>query len=206
MVRVVMKQIPRAAVMKSPRLTLAEGTKTQSVAQRRGDLYAFMAAEHAQLDELLRNAAGEGRAIDREAYQLFRERLLRHIRVEERILLPMAERKRGEALSIAARLRLDHGALAALLMLPPVDHAFRAIRAVLDAHNPLEEREGGVYEQCESLAGSEIDELLAQIVATPRVPVSSWVDSPRVLAAAQRVLARAGHDPALLVPNDGDLQ
>jgi hypothetical protein len=47
---------------------------------------------------------------------------------------------------MAPRLRLDHGALAALLMLPPVDHTFRAIRAVLDAHNPLEENEGGVYE------------------------------------------------------------
>lgn len=184
--------------MKAPRLTLAEETQTQSVAPRRGDLYALMAAEHAQLDELLGKAAGESGAFRREAYQRFRERLLRHIRIEERILLPMAERKRGEALSIAARLRLDHGALAALLMLPPVDHAFRAIRAVLDAHNPLEERESGVYEQCESLAGSEIAELLAQIEATPRVPVSSWVDSPKVLAAAQRVLARAGHDPALL--------
>ncbi len=192
--------------MKASRLTLAGETKTSSVAPRRGDLYAFMAAEHAHLDELLRNAAGEGRAIDREAYQRFRERLLRHIRIEERILLPMAERKRGEALPLAARLRLDHGALAALLMLPPVDHAFRAIRAVLDAHNPLEEIEGGVYDLCESLAGSESDELLAEIAATPRVPASSSIDSPKVLAAAQRVLARAGHDPELLGPNDGESQ
>jgi hypothetical protein len=110
----------------------------------------------------------------------------------------MAERKQGAALPLAARLRLDHGALAALLMLPPVGHAFRAIRAVLDAHNPLEEVEGGIYEQCESLAGSEITELLAQIAATPRVPVSSWVDSPTVLAAAKRVLIHAGYDPKLL--------
>lgn len=191
--------------MKAPRLTLAEETKNRPI-PRRGDLYSFMAAEHAQLDELLDDAAGKRGAIDTGAYQRFRERLLRHIRIEERILLPMAERKRGEALSIAARLRLDHGALAALLMLPPVDHAFRAIRAVLDAHNPLEEIESGVYDQCESLAGSEINELVARIAATPRVPVSSWVDSPRALAAAQRVLAHAGHDPALLVPNDGEFQ
>ena len=137
-----------------------------------------------------------------EAYQRFRERLLRHIRIEERILLPMAERKRGAALSLAARLRLDHGALAALLMLPPVDPAFRAIRAVLDAHNPLEEAEHGVYEECESLGGSDITEVLAQIAATPRVPVSSWVDSPKIVAAAQRALVRAGHDPALLELTD----
>jgi hypothetical protein len=83
-------------------------------------------------------------------------------------------------------------------MLPPVVRTFRAIRAVLDVHNPLEEVEGGVYEQCEKLAGSEVDKLLASIAAAPRVPVSSWVDSPKVFAAARRVLARAGHDPALL--------
>jgi len=169
-------------------------------------LHALMAAEHADLDQLLDSAAGRGRAIDKQAYQHFRERLLRHIRIEERILLPMAARKRGQALAIAARLRLDHGALAALLMLPPVGHAYRAIRAVLDGHNPLEETEGGVYEQCERLAGSEINELLAQIAATPPVPVSSWVDSPKVLAAAKRALARAGYDTGLLEPGDGQSQ
>ncbi len=190
--------------MKTP--SQVEDAKPRLIAPRRRDLYALMAAEHTLLNELLGKAAGEAGATDREAYQCFRELLLRHIRIEERILLPMAERKRGEALPLAARLRLDHGALAALLMLPPIDHAFRAIRAVLDAHNPLEEIEGGVYDQCESLAGSEINELLAQIAAMPRVPVSSWVDSAKVLAAARRVLARAGHDPTLLRPNDGEFQ
>jgi hypothetical protein len=192
--------------MKARCSTLPANTKSDSAPPERGDLYALMAAEHAQLDELLRNASEEGGAIGQEAYQCFREQLLRHIRVEERILLPMAARRRGEALSLAARLRLDHGALAALLMLPPVDRALRAIRAVLDAHNPLEERGGGVYEQCESLAGSEISELLAQIAATPRVPVSSWVENPKVFAAARRVLARAGHDPALLGPSEEEFQ
>jgi Hemerythrin HHE cation binding domain len=180
------------------RSTLVEETKPKSAASVRGNLYALMAAEHAQLDDLLEMAAGHDGAVDPQAYQRFREQLLRHIRIEERILLPMAERMRGAALPVAARLRLDHGALAALLMLPPVARTFRAIRAVLDAHNPPEEIQDGVYDQCERLAGSEVDELLAQVAATPRVPVSAWVDSPRVVAAAQRVLARAGHDPALL--------
>jgi hypothetical protein len=190
--------VQRETIMRVPRLTLVEETKTPSTASLRGDLYALMTDEHAQLDVLLAKAAGEDGAVDSEAYQCFRGRLLRHIRIEERILLPMAARKRGEPLTIAGRLRMDHGALAALLMLPPVGHAFRAIRAVLDAHNPLEEMDGGVYEQCGLLAGSEIAELLTQIAATPQVPVSSWVDNPKVVAAAQRVLARAGHDPALL--------
>jgi hypothetical protein len=58
--------------------------------------------------------------------------------IEERLLLPMAERKRGgESLPLAARLRVDHGALAALMTLPPTHGTFRAVNAVLKAHNPL---------------------------------------------------------------------
>ncbi len=173
---------------------MVEETKAGSASP--GSVSNLMAAEHALLEQLLRAAAESGG--NNENYQNFRERLLRHIRIEERILLPMAERKRGEPLPVAARLRLDHGALAALTMLPPGDGTFRAIRAILEAHNPLEEDEGGVYDECERLAGPAIEELLAQIAATSRVPVSSWVDSPRVFAAARRVLARAGYDPGLL--------
>ena len=193
--------------MKASGLAAGEKTKPGSVPARRGKLYEFMGAEHARVDELLSKAARGRGAIRTQTYQRLRELLLRHIRIEERILLPMAMRKRGDQpLPIAARLRLDHGALAALLMLPPVDYVFRAIRAVLDAHNPLEEIEGGVYAQCESLAGSEVEELVAQIAATPRVPVSPWSDSPKVVAAAKRVLSRGGYDPALLDPASGELR
>ena len=189
--------------MKAHRLTPMEEPTRRSMPSGRGGLYAFMAGEHAHLDELLDKGASEAKAIDTEAYERFRERLLRHIRIEERILLPMAQRKRGQALPVAARLRLDHGALAALLMLPPTVRTFGAVRVALDEHNALEEVEGGVYDQCESLAGSEIDELLAQIAATPRVRASRWVDSPNVVTAAQRALMRAGYDPGLLEPSVG---
>jgi hypothetical protein len=100
---------------------------------------------------------------------------------------------------MAPRLRLDHGALAALLMLPPVDHTFRAIRAVLDAHNPIEENEGGVYEQCDGLAGSEADAL--------RYSPNSGTTlgrQPKGVASAKRVMLRAGYDEALLGPDDED--
>lgn len=180
-----------------------EDSKSHVAGARRGELYRFMKLQHERLDQLLAQAAERDGAACDAAYEDFRERLLRHIRIEERILLPMAQRNRGgESLAMAPRLRLDHGALAALLMLPPVDDTFLAIRAVLDAHNPLEENEGGVYQQCEALADSEAEVLLEDALATPRIPVSRWVDSPKVVASARRVLARAGYDPALLGPDD----
>lgn len=142
----------------------------------RGPIAELMAYEHASLDGLLAEAV-RGSV---EAYREFRQRLLRHIRIEERLLLPMAERKRGsEPLPLAARLRLDHGALAALMMLPPTRGTFRAVSAVLKAHNPLEENSDGVYDQCEALAGPDASELLLQCEKTPPVPVSPWIDVRR---------------------------
>jgi hypothetical protein len=169
-----------------------------------GQLDQFMAAEHARLDELLAQASACIGAIDTEAYEEFRKALLRHISIEKKILLPGAQRRRGgQPLPLAEKLRLDHGALAALMMLPPSVSTFAAVRAVLDAHNPIEEAPGGVYEQCEEVIGSELDKLLAQCETAPQVPVSRWIDSPKVLAAAKRVLLRAGYDSSLL--NDGQL-
>jgi hemerythrin superfamily protein len=166
-----------------------------------GKLYALMVAEHRRLDQLLARAERRDAGSDA-AYEQFRQCLLRHISVEEKILLPMAARKRGEALPIAKRLQLDHGALAALLMLPPTSSGLRAVRAVLTAHNPLEEMADGVYQQCEKLAGEELDELQQRVIAAPAVRVSSWNDSDKILSAAQRVLARAGYDPKLLESAD----
>jgi hypothetical protein len=58
--------------------------------------------------------------------------------MEEKILLPAAQRARGgEPLPVAARLRLDHGALAALLVPTPNPTILSALRGILARHNAL---------------------------------------------------------------------
>ncbi len=155
----------------------------------------FMTREHVCLDNLLVNVSATEVAV----YQEFRKSLLGHISIEEKILLPAVQRIRdGTPLPLAGRLRMDHGALAALMMLPPSASTVRAIRTVLAAHNPLEEGSGGVYQQCDEIAAPEIANLLDLCKATPTVPVSPWADSIKVLNACRRALVRAGYDPALL--------
>ena len=75
----------------------------------------------------------------------------------------------GESLPVASKLRLDHGALTALLVPTPTPAIIAVIRAILERHNPLEESPGGVYEQCEQLAGAQGDEILKRLKTAPAV-------------------------------------
>lgn len=159
-----------------------------------GPLYRFLADDHARLDSLLRRAVGCPGGLDRGAYAEFRAGLLKHIGMEEKILLPAAQRTRGgEPLPIAAKLRLDHGALAALLVPSPTPAIVAAIRAVLEAHNPIEEGPGGLYEVCEELLGDNLAGVLAKLKSAPEVAVAPHVDGPNVLEATRRALVRAGY-------------
>jgi len=160
-----------------------------------GKIHRYLAGDHERLDGLLERAMSDPENIDAEAYAQFRSGLLKHIGMEEKVLLPAAQKLRGgEALPVAPKLRLDHGALAALLVPSPTAPVVAAIRAIFSAHNPIEEDPGGVYDQCEELAGVEADQILRQLQNFSEVKVLPHVDNPFVMDATRRALARAGYD------------
>jgi Hemerythrin HHE cation binding domain len=160
-----------------------------------GKIYHYLAADHARLDGLLQRATSHPDTIEPSAYAEFRAGLLKHIAMEEKILLPAAQRlRRGEPLPIASKLRLDHGALAALLVPTPTPEIVAAIRTILKAHNSIEEGSGGLYEQCETLAGAEVEQIFAQLRSAPEVRVAPHMDTAKVLESTRRALAKAGYD------------
>ena len=160
-----------------------------------GKIYRYLADDHRRLDALLERAMSDPANIDAAAYAQFRAGLLKHIGMEEKVLLPAAQKLRGgEPLPVAAKLRLDHGALAALLVPTPTVPLVAAIRAILKAHNPIEEDPGGIYDQCEELAGAEAEQILRQLQNYSEVKVVPHVDSPFVMEATRRALERAGYD------------
>jgi hypothetical protein len=166
-----------------------------------GPLYRSLAADHARLDGLLQSAMTEAGTVNRAAYAEFRSGLLTHISLEEKILLPAVQQLRGGTpLALAAKLRLDHGALAALLVPTPTPMIVAALRTILVTHNIVEEGPGGVYECCERLAGAEAEALLAQLQEAPEVPVAPHSDGPLVMDVVRRALARAGYEDALSEP------
>ena len=151
--------------------------------------------DHVRLDRLLAAALEPSSTIDLTAYAEFRAGLLRHIGMEEKILFPAARRLRGgQPLDQAQQARLDHAALAALLVPTPTIDLVTKIRALLALHNPLEEGPTGIYAACDALAAAELPELLARLRSAPAVPAAKHFDGPRAFAGIERLLRAAGRD------------
>lgn len=162
---------------------------------RAGALRRMLSDDHARLDALLTRAVADPARFDEAAFAEFRRGLLRHIAIEEKVLLPDARRRReGVALEYAARLRVDHGALASLLVPTPDAALVGEIRSILREHDPIEEGPGGLYETCEALAGDELDALIARARAVPEVPAARHFDGQgvhRLAATALEASARS---------------
>lgn len=160
-----------------------------------GPLYQFFTNDHRRIEKLLDKATEKPGKIVMEYYSQFRTGLLMHIKMEENILFVAAQKARGgKPLPIVATLRLDHGALTALMVPPPSPAIIKALRYILEKHDILEEQSGGMYEQCETLTQNEIEEILTKLHNTTAVPVHPHNNSPLILEATKRALTRAGYN------------
>jgi hypothetical protein len=155
-----------------------------------GPIAQFLTDDHDRLDGLLRQALARAGEIDREPFDAFRAGLLRHIALEEKILLPAARTAgRGGPLPIARRLRIDHGAITSLLVPTPTPEIAAELRSILEPHNVAEEEPGGLYEACDALLGDQAEALLARMRAYPEVKLARYRDGPTVHRTAASALA-----------------
>ncbi|HSE59582.1 MAG TPA: hemerythrin domain-containing protein [Nitrospiraceae bacterium] len=167
-----------------------------------GSISGFLTEDHRRLEQLLDLAGGQAGEIAPGPYEQFRAGLLRHIGMEEKILFPAIQRAQQDradspvAPSLATslgQLRLEHGALAALLMPSPTPAVLATIREILRRHDEIEESAGGPYAVGDRLLGQEAGRILAALRAAPAVTVMPHSDSPAVAATLHRALARAGY-------------
>lgn len=150
---------------------------------------AYLREDHARLEALLDRAAAVAGEVERAAFDAFRAGLLRHIGIEEKVLLPAARDARGgDPLPAARRLRVDHGAIASLLVPTPTAAIVLELRSILEPHDRIEEEPGGVYDQCDALLAPRADELVARMRGYPAVKVAAYSDGPRVLRTAAEAL------------------
>ena len=109
-----------------------------------GPIESFMTEDHVHLDRLLRAAQRSDGTIDFASYWHFRGGLLRHIAMEEKVLLPFARGKHGRPLAMAAQLREDHSEIAKLLVRSPTREIITALEGILGRHNRIEEGPRGL--------------------------------------------------------------
>lgn len=155
-------------------------------------IVSYLVADHARLHTLL-NRAMEKPELDREAFADFRRGLLRHIAIEEKLLLPaVREARGGTPLDRAHELRIDHAALTSLLVPTPDLALCHEILWLLTKHDAKEEGAGGIYEECEHcLNDGDLVRLAEQAVAFPEVRVARHFDGPNVQRTAEGALASA---------------
>ena len=158
-------------------------------------LYQFFTKDHRRIEELLDLATKKPDEIQMEYYHRFRAGLLTHIKMEEKILFPAAQKANGGIpVPLAAKLRLDHGAITALMVPPPTPELIKVLRHVLYRHDIAEEEPGGMYDICETLTQNQTTELLEQLAHVSEVPVHPHHPAAFALEAAKRALTRAGYD------------
>lgn len=148
---------------------------------------SWLARDHRRLGALLSSAI-EG---DTVAYAKLRAGLLRHIGIEEKILLRELAAVRAEPVAVGPQLHLDHSALAALLVPSPSRSLLERVRALLELHDPLEEGPGGLYALADEALAGRHAELIARFAAAPEPPLAKHFDGPRAFAAIEELFARA---------------
>jgi hypothetical protein len=157
-----------------------------------GPISRFLADDHRRLEALLDHAAATN-PVDAALFEQFRAGLLRHIGMEEKVLLPAVKRARGGIpLPLARQLRLDHGAIAAMLVPSPTPAGIARLRALLMLHDDLEEGPTGVYANGDQLLAGESTAIIAQLLDYPPVRTAPHNDGPAVGGHIAQALALAG--------------
>src|SRR5690606_6037575 len=158
-------------------------------------LYDFFTADHRRIEAIFGEATQDVNNVDLEKYHEFRVGLLTHIKMEEKILFVAAQKANGGGpLPLQAKLRLDHGALTALLVCFPSPDVIKVIAHIMEQHDTLEEEQGGMYEACEKLTQQETGQILKDLKAITPVPVHPFNKAAYVLDVAKRTMDRAGFD------------
>lgn len=156
-------------------------------------LYDFFTGDHHRVEGFLDKATEKPGEINMEYYHLFRTGLLKHIKMEENILFPAAQKANNDVpLPLQAKLRLDHGAITSLMVVPPTYDIIKVLRHVLKQHDKLEEETGGMYDVCESLTAGETESILEKLRNVTEVPVHPHNKADYALHSAIRSLERAG--------------
>lgn len=154
------------------------------------DIVRVMDNQHRRIEWLLTESLGDeaARALDLAAYGAFRETMLRHIGIEEKLLLSGLREARVPFTSAWA-IHRDHAALASLMAAEPDLALVLEVARLVDTHMTLEEGPEGLFSVCARTLSEEA--LVVGAHAFPEVKPAPWSRADWLPRTAQAALELA---------------
>lgn len=159
-----------------------------------GPIELALAEDHRRLDVLLARSI-DAEPFDAESFRAFRAALLRHIAVEERIVMAEAQKVDRSLTGPALALRAEHGAMAILLVPTPDRPLALELRGLIAGHMAHEEGPDGMHARCERALQANASEVAARMRDYPQVRVAPYQDvpgRPRTARSALEAMERRG--------------
>ncbi|MEW5741657.1 MAG: hemerythrin domain-containing protein [Myxococcota bacterium] len=150
----------------------------------------LLAVEHAESQAKLDACVRSGE-VDLKRFDEFRHNLLRHIAIEERVLMPALTKALGKAPLFQNGLRKDHAGIAALCVPTPTREWLEDLKELLAHHQRVEEAPGGFYALLDQHVGGD-PHLLEQVARFPRLSLPDFVRGPKVRDLLEEVLSLTG--------------
>jgi hypothetical protein len=154
-------------------------------------LTGFLEQDHALLGARLRETLRPGGAVDLPAFDVFRHGLLRHITIEERVLMPALLAALGHPPVFQNGLRMDHAGFATLCVTTPCHEWVEDLADLLEHHQRVEEEPGGFYDLVDAYVADE-GAVRAAIARLPPLRLPPVESGPRVRELLARVLYEVG--------------
>jgi len=146
----------------------------------------------AQLDRCL-SPTGE---LNLRAYEEFRRRQLRHVAIEEKVLLPALARRKKLSAAFQNALHKDHEAIVVLCVTAPNPDFVRDLKELIAWHQKVEEEPNGFYDLFDRHVGDDpqVSEALAHLPPISPPPFASGEEVAQVLRQVLRELGLAAEE------------
>lgn len=151
----------------------------------------LLTAEHAESQARLAACHLKDGAVDLKRFDEFRHSLLRHIAIEEKVLMPALTKALGKPPLFQNGLRKDHAGIAALCVPTPTREWLEDLRDLLEHHQRVEEAPGGFYAQLDQHVGGD-PHLHEAVASFPRLKLPDFERGPKVRALLEEVLSQTG--------------
>jgi hypothetical protein len=145
-------------------------------------IHQMLEPDHVRLNDLRQIVVTSEVHAEHPAYRSFRAGLLRHIAMEEKLLLQAVKDALGHPHPLAERLRTDHSLLATLLIPPPTLAILKEMGEIMHAHHEVEEKPGGFFDAVEQIIPEQLERISHKLEHFPGPTVAIHQDTAAVWA------------------------